>query len=80
MTAEGNGIGIEEGEKKRKDQSAGTGLGFAIAKEIVELHGCRVMVESEAGQGITSTAILGLVQRQRQKTVVTSTVWLPLTR
>lgn len=36
----------------------GTGLGLPIAKEIIEMHGGRICVESEQGKGSTFTFIL----------------------
>jgi len=65
-----NGIGIakedigkvfnkfqQAGERAATDIS-GTGLGLYIAKEIVELHGGKIWVESEKGAGATFTLTL----------------------
>lgn len=65
VTVKDTGIGIPEeemshiferffrGEGPRAMQIAGTGLGLSIVKEIVELHGGRVTVESKVGKGST---------------------------
>jgi signal transduction histidine kinase/DNA-binding LacI/PurR family transcriptional regulator len=59
VSVQDNGIGIEPQyhEKvfglfdKLDPRSEGTGIGLALVKRIVEVHGGRIWVESQAGQG-----------------------------
>ena len=62
VTVRDEGPGIDENERarifekfyrgrRRRFDTSGTGMGLAIAKGIVEAHGGRIWVESEAGQG-----------------------------
>ena len=65
LLVEDNGVGVPKDKLGkifekfyRVDSSltyevSGTGLGLSIVKEIVELHGGRVWVESEEGKGST---------------------------
>ena len=45
-------------DKSRSRCGTGTGLGLSIAKKIVEMHGGKVSVESEPGQGAVFTMYL----------------------
>ncbi len=72
VTDSGFGISVEDQPAvfdefrqvgQRSDRSReGTGLGLALAKRFVELHGGRIWVESEVGKGSTFTFALPLAR------------------
>jgi len=69
---EDTGVGIAEDElgkvfekffrsqDPRVQEQTGTGLGLALAQEVVRLHGGRITVESEINKGSTFSVLLPL--------------------
>jgi signal transduction histidine kinase len=65
-----NGIGIDPGQYdkvfglfyKVDKESKGTGVGLAIVKGIIEVHGGRIWIESEIGKGCTMCFTLPLAR------------------
>lgn len=73
VVVEDTGIGIPEGETEKifdrfyrvdasRGVTVGSGLGLSIVRTIVEAHGGRVEVKSEAGKGTTFTVYIPLNQ------------------
>ena len=72
------GIGIDEADRERifeefqqasrdpERSREGTGLGLALSKRYVELHGGRIWVDSEVGRGSTFTFALPLVPARKE--------------
>ena len=78
LTVQDNGVGIPKEDqshifdrfyrvdKARSRETGGTGLGLSIVRQMVQLHGGTIRVDSEMGQGSTFTVELPVQHREVQ--------------
>ncbi|NJN70946.1 MAG: ATP-binding protein [Nitrospira sp.] len=51
--------------RTKVQHTAGSGLGLALVKKVVEAHGGRIWIESEKGKGATVRFILRLTKPEK---------------
>jgi signal transduction histidine kinase len=65
------------GSRANEARGSGSGLGLAIVRSVVEMHGGRVMVESQIGTGSTFTVTLPNDPRTSADAIATGAVSAP---
>jgi two-component system cell cycle sensor histidine kinase PleC len=57
---------FEQVETQHAKTQQGTGLGLALTKALIEMHGGRMVLDSEPGMGTTVAVILPMIQTDRR--------------
>ncbi len=60
------------GDKSRSRQTGGMGLGLAIAKQLIDIHGGRVWADSSAGEGAAFHILLPIASEDQVSSMKTS--------
>lgn len=86
ISVKDNGIGIEANhldmifdrfkqvDKSLSRNAEGTGIGLSLVKSIVELHGGRIYIESEFGEGSKFTVVLPTIKVMQENMLFSSNI------